>query len=181
MNVETIWSEYQVALKRFLHSKVSIEADVEDLMQDILIKTYNNLHTINDLGSIKSWLFQVANNTIIDFYRKKRRASELEFEGTWQVDDENQAISQLSECIVPFINALPAEQADLLTAIDIENKSQKSYAQEIGVSYSTLKSRVQRSRSSLKGVFDQCCHFSIDSRGNLYDYERKASGCSPCK
>jgi len=68
MNIEKIWLEYKTALQRFLHSKVSNEADVDDLLQEILIKTYSNLSTVKDQTSIKAWLFQIANHTIIDFY-----------------------------------------------------------------------------------------------------------------
>ena len=39
MKIEDIWLEYRAALKSFLHSKISNEADVDDLLQDILIKT----------------------------------------------------------------------------------------------------------------------------------------------
>lgn len=180
MKIERIWSEYKTALKRFLHSKVSNDEDVEDLLQEILIKSYNNFHTIKDHSSVKSWLFQIANNTIIDFYRKKRRNKDLAVENIWHVENDNKAQSELSDCIIPFIKALPEEQANLLTAIDIEKKSQKAYAEELNISYSTLKSKVQKSRTLLKGLFDQCCHFSIDSQGNLYDFEQKESGCNKC-
>lgn len=179
MNIEMIWSDYQIALKRFLHSKVSNEADVDDLLQDILLKTYNNLNTIKDHRSIKSWLFQIANHTIIDFYRKKGRIKEIEPEDIWILDDDNQVKKGLSRCIMPFIKALPEEQAELIIAIDINNQSQKEYAEAIGVSYSTLKSRVQKSRQELKSVFDQCCYFKVDQHGNVYDFENKSGRCEP--
>jgi len=181
MEIEKVWGEYQVALKRFLHTKVNNEADVDDLLQEVLIKTYHNFHTIKESSSVKSWLFQVANNTIIDFYRKNKRTKALDEQANWHVEDENHVRDQLSDCILPFINELPEEQANLLKAIDIDNMSQKAHAEQLGISYSTLKSRVQKSRHSLKGVFDECCHFSIDKRGNLFDYEEKPSGCNPCK
>ena len=181
MKIEKVWGEYQVALKRFLLAKVSNEADVDDLLQEVLIKSYNNLHTIKDNGNVKSWLFQVANNTIIDFYRKNKRIKTLEEHGNWYAEEDSPTTSLLSDCILPFINELPEEQASLLKAVDIDNKSQKAYAEELGISYSTLKSRVQKSRHSLKGIFDGCCHFSIDKRGNLYDFEEKPSGHNPCK
>ena len=179
MNIETIWLDYKAALKRFLHAKVSNESDVDDLLQDILIKTHNNLSTVKDQNSVKSWLFQIANHTIIDFYRHKDKISNLKAEDIYHLD-ENKVRDDLSDCILPFIKALPKEQATLLNAIDIENKSQKEYAQTLGISYSTLKSRVQKSRTMLKSVFDDCCHFEIDSKGNVFDYERKEKGCGGC-
>ena len=181
MEIEKVWGEYQVALKSFLHTKVSNEADVDDLLQEVLIKTYHSFHTIKESTSVRSWLFQVANNTVIDFYRKNKRTKALDEQADWHLEDENHARSQLSNCILPFINELPEEQANLLKAIDIDNMSQKEHAEQLGISYSTLKSRVQKSRHSLKAVFDQCCHFSIDKRGNLFDYEEKPFGCNPCK
>jgi len=48
MNIEIIWQKYRSSLLRFLSSKVSNPSDVEDLLQNILIKTHENL------GSIKS-------------------------------------------------------------------------------------------------------------------------------
>ena len=67
LNLEQVWAEYQQALKSFLHSKVNNTADVDDLLQEILIKTYQNLDKVQDVSSVKSWLFQLANHTIIDF------------------------------------------------------------------------------------------------------------------
>lgn len=43
LNLEQVWAEYQQALKSFLHSKVNNTADVDDLLQESLIKTYQNL------------------------------------------------------------------------------------------------------------------------------------------
>jgi RNA polymerase sigma-70 factor (ECF subfamily) len=188
MKVEDIWLEYRAALKRFLQAKVANEADVEDLLQDILIKTYNNLNSVKKQKSVKSWLFQIANNTIIDYYRKTARiqdvtneallsinAGAIHDQGTDKFSPHEIATPEidLTGCIAPFINALPEESARLLTAIDINNESQKQYAETLGVSYSTLKSRVQKSRGLLKQVFDDCCHFKIDTRGNVYDYDKK--------
>jgi len=173
MKIEDIWLEYRATLKRFLHAKVSNEADVEDLLQDILIKTYNNLDAVKTQKSVKSWLFQIANNTIIDYYRKQGRARSATNEDLLPHEGPPESKVDLSNCISPFINALPDEHASLLTAIDLNNQSQKQYGEQLGVSYSTLKSRVQKSRGLLKKVFDDCCHFKIDKIGNVYDYDVK--------
>jgi len=175
VQLEVIWAAYKGALKRFLHSKISSEADVEDLLQDILIKTYNNLGTVKDQTSVKSWLFQIANHTIVDFYRAKARQQKLSINEHQLVEEPENVKAALSNCLVPFINALPSQNAELLSAIDINNQSQKEYAEQHNISYSTLKSRVQKSREMLKDVFDECCHFHIDKSGSIYDYEQKPS------
>jgi len=181
MNIEYIWLEYRVALKRFLHAKISNEADVEDLLQDILIKTYNNLGAVKKQHSVKSWLFQIANNTIIDYYRKKGRDQDVNIEVDWALEEPQNIKVELANCIAPFISALPEEHAKLLTAIDIHNQSQKEYAEQLEISYSTLKSRVQKSRVLLKKVFNDCCYFKIDKTGNVYEYNLKSKRCNDCE
>ncbi len=186
LNLEQVWAEYQQTLKAFLHSKVSNTADVEDLLQEILIKTFQNLHKVQDASSVKSWLFQLANNTIIDFYRKharQQRDSKVDADDLWFADlDHNEEFKQkLSLCIEPFIQALPEQSASLLLAVDIKGQSQKALAEEQNVSYSTIKSRVQKSRGDLKNLFEQCCNLSLDKQGNVIDCELKPeSGCGNC-
>ena len=186
LNLEQVWAEYQQTLKAFLHSKVSNSADVDDLLQEILIKTFQNLHKVQDASSVKSWLFQLANNTIIDFYRKharQQRDSKIDAGDLWFADlDHNEEFKQkLSLCIEPFIQALPEQSASLLLAIDIKGQSQKALAEEQNVSYSTIKSRVQKSRGDLKNLFEQCCNLSLDKQGNVIDCELKPeSGCGNC-
>ncbi|MFM2643841.1 RNA polymerase sigma factor SigZ [Vibrio chagasii] len=186
LNLEQVWAEYQQTLKAFLHSKVSNTADVEDLLQEILIKTFQNLHKVQDASSVKSWLFQLANNTIIDFYRKharQQRDSKIDADDLWFADlDHNEEFKQkLSLCIEPFIQALPEQSASLLLAVDIKGQSQKALAEEQNVSYSTIKSRVQKSRGDLKNLFEQCCNLSLDKQGNVIDCELKPeSGCGNC-
>ena len=122
MNIEELWLDYRAALKRFIQTKVSNEADVEDLLQDILIKTYNNLDSVKAQKSVKAWLFQIANNTIIDYYRKKGRAQAATIDALLPHDISQESNIDLSNCISPFINALPEDHASLLTAIDLNNQ-----------------------------------------------------------
>ena len=180
MNTEPVWIEYRAAIKTFLHSKVSSPDDVDDLLQEVLIKTHNNLHTIESERSIKSWLFQVANRTVIDFYRKRAGENELTSNELWPSEQEPDVQLSLSRCIEPFINALPHDAAKLLIAIELQGQTQKAYADEHGISYSTLKSQVQKSRRQLRGLFEDCCRFTLDHRGSVIDFEPKSKTCKNC-
>lgn len=180
MNLEKIWALYKSSLKAFLLSKVSNPADVDDLLQEILIKTHNNLNSLRQTNSVKSWLFQVANRTIIDFYRKKNGPAILDNEALWYGEQEPGIKFELSQCIEPFLMMLPEEQAALLRNVELNGKSQKIYAQELGLSYSTLKSRVQKARTALRALFEDCCHYSVDKQGNLIDFDQKSIRCKNC-
>lgn len=186
MNIESVWLEYQSSLKAFLHKNIANHADVDDIMQEILIKTYTNLPKLNDVTKVKPWLFQIANHTIIDFYRRQAKTNAhldiatIEVESFWLETDEESVIADLSDCITPFVNALNKDDQQLLTKIELQGLSQKQAAIDLGLNYSTLKSRVKRSRQNLLQLFDDCCHFSIDARGNLFEYEGKMNSCHKC-
>ena len=180
MNLESIWQEYSTSLRGFLYSRVSNDADVEDLLQEVLIKTHQNLDTVKSSEKIKPWLFQLANNTIIDFYRKKGRSRDISAADLWYADDDVVVEQALAKCVEPFIRALPKKSADLLLAIDIEGQSQNDYAEKAGISYSTIKSQVQRGRAKLRTLFDDCCSLTLDKHGNVVEFQAKSGGCDSC-
>ncbi|WP_299496893.1 RNA polymerase sigma factor SigZ [uncultured Shewanella sp.] len=197
MKLEKIWDEYRTSLKAFLHSKVSNEADVDDLLQDILIKTHQHLHTVRSEKAIKSWLFQIASHTITDYYRQNGRVKHVEL-NEWVFNNENDDVShqlnnqrdkedsnevikqELAHCIEPFVHALSEDNNLLLTAIELEGMSQKEYAAANSIPYSTLKSRVKKARSQLRKVFDDCCHMQLDTQGNLMDYDVRENKKKSC-
>ncbi|WP_420546996.1 RNA polymerase sigma factor SigZ [Curvivirga sp.] len=181
MDVEQIWYEYKSHLTSFLRSKVANPDDVEDLLQDILLKTHANIGTIKSEDSLKPWLFQIANNAIIDFYRKNGRGAELISDDLWYGDEKEETVQQeLAQCIEPFINALDMNEAKLMKEVELEGASQKEYAANHDIAYSTLKSRVQKGRKDLKQLFVDCCNFSKDHQGNIADYLPKKDNCKKC-
>ncbi len=180
MNIEQIWTEYKQALKRFLHSKIADADQVEDLLQEILIKTYQNIDTLKNEHSVKAWVFSIAHHVIIDFYRKQGRQTDITSASLWYEENFDSPTSELSLCVEPFIDALPQEQANMMKSIELNGVSQKAYAQQHNIAYSTLKFRVQKGRSQLKMLFEECCTFSLDSQGNLLDYKDKNNQCKKC-
>ncbi|CUJ85175.1 RNA polymerase sigma factor SigM [Shimia thalassica] len=179
ISTDQIWAEYRTALKGFLHNRVANAADVDDLLQDILLKTHMNLNELQSAKSIRGWLFAVARNATIDHYRKQGRALP-DADDLWYADEDLDPQDEFEPCLRPFITGLPDAQAALLTAVDLEGVSQRDYAEAEGISYSTLKSRVKTARNALRGQFDRCCALTLDHNGAVIDYSRRKKSCGPC-
>ncbi len=184
MDIEQIWAQFGEQLHRFIATRVADHDCADELTQQLLIKSYQNLHTLKDQQHIAAWLFRIARNVINDHYRKSGQEQTQPIEemesllhSLEQPHQDTPAYETLGQCIQPFIDQLPEKYRQILTAIELEGRSQKALAKEMGIPYSTVKSRAQRGRSQLRKLFDQCCHFDIDVRGSVMGYQPKSGPC----
>ncbi|WP_417228418.1 RNA polymerase sigma factor SigZ [Amphritea sp.] len=184
MNIEVIWTTYRTDIKSFLHSKISNPVDVEELLQETFIRAYQNIDNLNSKEKVKSWLFMIARNITIDFYRKNNKTDNIHPEDLWHANQDTDTEHVFSRCVQPLINDLSDDMAKLLTAIDLQGQSQKKYAENLGISYSTLKSRVQKGRKQLHELFHEYCDISVDRYGNIIEYQIKpdkiSTRCQSC-
>ena len=67
----------------------------------------------------------------------------------------------------PLLNALPEPESQLLRWADMESRSMQSIADELGISLTAAKSRVQRARKEFMRVTQHCCAVTTDARGRV--------------
>ena len=70
MDITQLWNLYHQDIKRFVFSKVKNEQLTNDLVQETFIKAYSKVDTLVNDKKIKSWLFSIARNTTLDYFRK---------------------------------------------------------------------------------------------------------------
>jgi RNA polymerase sigma-70 factor (ECF subfamily) len=149
-----------------------------DILQDVLMKVYNFCISKSGVRNIRSWLYQIAQNTITDHYRKQSKTTNLDNLTEIEYEDQNIAFSEATNYILPMIEFLPKEYAVPLKFADLDNIKQADIAKKLNLSLSATKSRIQRARQLLKAEFITCCHFKTDKQGNLISFEIKDS-CEP--
>jgi RNA polymerase sigma-70 factor, ECF subfamily len=66
---------------------------------------------------------------------------------------------------------------DALTRVDLEGQTHRQAADQLGLSVSGMKSRVQRARRELKDRLTSCCQIHTDRTGALADYAPKKHAC----
>ena len=178
--LEVIWNEHRAALRSFLRKRVADPEDVDDLLQEILIRTHGGLPRLREEENLQAWLYRIARNVTVDHYRRAGRDRAVHADDLWYSADDPDTLTELEGCVAPFLAGPPSEEADLLAAVDLGGVSQKDYATEQGISYSTLKSRVQSARRDLRKLFDDCCRTYLDAQGRLVDYRPKSGHCEIC-
>lgn len=180
--LEIVWRKLHDPLRAFISSKVKPEADVDDLVQDTFVKIKMNLEKLKDPSKLTSWVYQIARNTVNDFFRKNKKLiaegknSENEPIENDETYDELLIKSQteeFSQYAAFLINKLPEKYRDAVYLSDIKGIGQKEIAEKLNLSLSGAKSRIQRGRLQIKEMVLQCCDVNADVYGNIVDFKPK--------
>ena len=87
---------------------------------------------------------------------------------------------EVTACLGPAIEELPEGYRRALVLADLEGRPQEEVAEELGISLSGAKSRVQRARRKLRATLLSCCRFELDRLGNVLDWQPKGKTCRHC-
>ncbi len=64
-------------LLRYLRKKLPTQEDAEELLNDIFLAAIDELPFFEEKSTVNTWLFKIARNKIVDFYRKRKIKSVL--------------------------------------------------------------------------------------------------------
>jgi RNA polymerase sigma-70 factor (ECF subfamily) len=180
ISTESVWTQYHNILYNFILSRVSDRATTEDILQDVFQKIHARMHTLREGNKIQSWLYQITRNTIIDYYRTRKKLDELpEVFPVIELGPNKAIRDEITSWILPFINQLQEKYRDVLILSDIEGIKYSTIADQTGLSLSGVKTRVQRGRALLREEFLSCCKFAFDTKGNVIDYTPPPN-CNKC-
>lgn len=173
-NFTDLYEKFREPLFRFIRYKVSDTHTAEEILNDVFVKAYNSVDGLKEKNSLKSWLYSIASNQIIDYYRKKKPIS-VELENEELIDDEkNDSIyNEFDCCLNDFLNQLPKSNAQALKAVYLDEMTQQEYADKNSLNLSTVKSHISRGKKSLKHFFEQCCSFEKNKLDHIVDFHKK--------
>jgi RNA polymerase sigma-70 factor (ECF subfamily) len=89
----------------------------------------------------------------------------------------NAATRELARCLQPMLRGLQPAARDALTRVDLDGQTHQQAADQLGLSVSGMKSRVQRARRELRDRLTDCCRVDTDGSGAITDYTPRQQGC----
>lgn len=155
--IEDLVNGHQGEIIGFHYRFVGNLTDAEDLAQETFIKAYKKINTLKDHTKAKSWLYSIARNTVIDFFRKNKNKeialSDALLENiaaTTAAAYQEKAISnEISKELDRCIDRLVKEDRAIVRLLYYEGFSYKEIANLLNVNENTLKSRLHRARKVL--------------------------------
>ncbi len=137
------------------------EEDRQDVLQNIFIKVYRNLNGFDTSLSFSSWIYRIAHNEAISFYRMKNVRPEghlvgdsddvLALVSNTETDAEKQYDEQLNaEEVTSALYALDPKYRDPLILRFFEHKEYEEISDILKIPSGTVGTLIYRGKQELK-------------------------------
>jgi RNA polymerase sigma factor (sigma-70 family) len=148
--------EYNDAVKsyarnifRFVFKNLRNKEASDDLVQDCFLKLWQNRSTV-DPEKIKSWLFSVAHNAMINYAKAEARKTGLEHAEVSLISTQGAPEFDLKEILEKSLQELPPLQRSIILLRDYEGYNYGEIGAILQLSESQVKVYLFRARQRIK-------------------------------
>jgi RNA polymerase sigma-70 factor (ECF subfamily) len=160
-NFAYIIEKYKFKLSTYIKRISGLnDDDVEDVLQDVFIKTYQNLHNFDQDLKFSSWIYRIAHNQTISNFRKLKSRGEnvsikideeLINKLASDLDIENEAnIKILNQKINIVLISLDEKYREILVLKFFEEKDYQEISDIIKKPMGTVASLLSRAKKEFK-------------------------------
>jgi RNA polymerase sigma-70 factor (ECF subfamily) len=179
--MDVSWAETLDRIRAFVAVRVGDPELASDITHDVVVRSIAS-GALDRVSNPAAWLYRSARNAVIDHYRTRHVHDPLGDADSWPdpgpTDNRpNEATRELARCLQPMLQQLPAAAQDALTRVDVDGQTHHQAADQLGISVSGMKSRVQRARRQLRDLLEQCCAVGLDGAGAVASYRSVEPAC----
>ncbi len=159
-----IVARFREQIYHFIFRMVKDKAQAEDLTQETFIKAFRALASFNSNYAFSTWLYKIAANNCIDYFRKKKLATtsidspikakdgelQRDFADHEQGPESELISKEQTSQIRLAIDSLPPKYKEAIMLRHSQDKSYEEIAEELDIPLGTVKVRIFRAREMLK-------------------------------
>lgn len=159
---EELYSRYRKPLYQFVLNSCKAEAIAQELYQDVWMRVIQSHQSFDENTPFHAWLFRIARNRIIDYYRKHKEdtvaPSVIEDSATqanlWSqaalTPHEVASLSQRAGALHNALQEIPSEQREAILLKHIAGMSINEIAELLDEGAQTVKSRLRYAKAKLR-------------------------------
>ena len=169
----TEWLTHKDQLRSYIVKKTGDRDLADDILQEVYIKASQKIKQLEAKDKLKNWLYSITHNTIMDFYRTHQNHEELvDNQFVEELPAEVVNLQKMGQCLRPMFDCLPEKYRQAMILSELDGLSQQAVADQLGLSLSGAKSRIQRGRVKLKDILTDCCNIETGREG-IIDFHPK--------
>ena len=163
---EALIQKHKNKIYAFILSKIRNRDLAEDIFQDTFIKVINSLQKgkYNEEGKFLPWVMRIANNLVIDYFRKSKKMRTIAPTDDFDIFDilqdgkknveDNLVNNQIHKDLRKLIEHLPEDQKEVLKMRYYAELSFKEISESTGVSINTALGRMRYALINLRKLID---------------------------
>ncbi len=119
--------------------------EVDDIVQDVFIAAYKNLHSLRDPNAVGPWIARIARNRSVEFYRRNKPTEEL----SENLVERNKPHAEARE-ILSAIRSLPDAYNETLILRLVEGMTGPEIAKQTGLTPESVRVNLHRGMKLLR-------------------------------
>ncbi|MFH0951308.1 MAG: RNA polymerase sigma factor [bacterium] len=161
------YDKYVDQIYRFIFFKINNQAEAEDLTSQVFVKGWGyvqdgKLNDGDEYQSLKSLLYKIARNAVIDYYRTQKPTDSLDDpEQLWEIaDDQQDLLTQTAlgldyEAIMTQLSRLKSEYRGVIVMRYIDQLSINEIAEILGKTKANVRVIIFRALTALKDLVNK--------------------------
>lgn len=149
-----LYDAYIRKIYDFIYYKTHHKETAEDIASAVFLKAFEKIKSYDCAkGSFSSWVYQIARNSVIDHYRTKKIA--VNIDDVWDLAGRDDVardfdIAQKMDKVEKYINSFNGEQRDIVILRVWQEMPYKEIAEIMGKSEAGCKMAFSRAMAELR-------------------------------
>lgn len=161
-NFSYLINRYELKLGRYIRRISGLDKeDIEDLLQDVFIKAYQNLNNFDQNLKFSSWIYRITHNEVISQWRKRKARPENVY---WEVDNILENITAdfdissdidhdlLRKSLDKIFNKMDIKYREVLILKFIEEKNYQEISDILKKPMGTVATLINRAKKQFKQI-----------------------------
>jgi len=176
---ELLISSYDKRAYNIAYRIMGNEEDAKDMAQEALFRIFRSIKDFKGQSAFSTWSYRIVTNVCLDELRRRKNEKYVPIESTIQTDSGEAYIELCSdketpesvferteqrELIKSAIDGLSEEYRSVIVLRDIQGFSYEEISTILDCSMGTVKSRINRARTMLKGRLKSSMELSCENR-----------------
>lgn len=164
-NFGILIGRYKDKIERYIKRIAAFSDDrVEDILQEVFVKTYVHLNGFDQSLSFSSWIYRIAHNETISYFRKNKKHidatnlisdEDLEYFSSEIHIEKEQYTKEFNKILSDAITELPENYKSVIILKFIEGKSYEDISDILQKPPGTIAVWINRAKKDLKKILNK--------------------------
>jgi len=154
---------YEEKIKRYARKFLRQSQDIEDIIQEIFIKTYKNIKSFNLNKKFSSWIYRIAHNEFVNAIKKKSKNPlsffdpDILFPHLIAKENTDKEINrqELHQTINNCLDKLEPKYREPIILCFFEELSYKEIAEILHIPIGTASIRIKRGKKIMRSIYQK--------------------------